>query len=163
MPRHPLIRLCSLFLALLLTACAAYQAQHAPPPAAPSGSEPSDVLPAAVHPAGEFTALSDGAQVSRIKGEVEEAKANLARKGQYSCCVRPACTECLLKYGHCHCREAVRKEGPCCGECTEAWIEGRGAVEGVTAWDVLEKKKKILEDANRKGGAPEKQEPPPHP
>ena len=160
MPRNPLIRLFSLFLALLLTACAAYQAQHSPPPAAPPGGEPGDALPAAVHPGGEFTALSDDAQVSRIKGEAEEAKSNLARKGQYACCVRPACTECLLKYGHCHCREAVRKEGPCCGECTEAWIEGRGAVEGVTAWDVLEKKKKILEDANRKGGTPEKQEQP---
>jgi hypothetical protein len=152
MPRSPWLRLFLLVLALSLTACAAYQAQHAPPPAAAPGSGPDDRLPEAAPPAGDFTALSDEAQVSRVRGEVEVAKANLARQGKYACCVRPACTECLLKYGHCHCREAVRKEGPCCGECTEAWIEGKGAVEGVTAWDVLEKKKQILEEANRKSG-----------
>ncbi|HEY0554893.1 MAG TPA: hypothetical protein VGG20_11545 [Thermoanaerobaculia bacterium] len=153
MPRKPVRRLLGLAMSLLLTACAAYQAQHAPPPAAPSAAgEPGEALPEAAHPEGNFTALSDGAQISRIKGEVEQTKANLAQKGQYACCVRPACTECLLKYGHCHCRDAVRKAGPCCGECTEGWIEGKGAVEGVTAWEVLERKKKILEDANGKAG-----------
>lgn len=151
MPHRPFARLLGLAMSLLLTACAAYQAQHAPAPAPAAGSAPEYDLPGTAHPAGDFSALSDGAQVSRIRGEVEEAKANLARKGQYTCCVRPACSQCLLKYGHCHCREAVKKDGPCCGECTEAWIEGRGAVEGVTAWDILEKKKKILDEANRKG------------
>jgi hypothetical protein len=78
--------------------------------------------------------------------------------------VEPPCTQCLLDYGECHCREAVRHEGPCCGECTEAWIDGRGAVEGVTAWELLERRKDVLERANRgeledgdEGG-----EPPPH-
>lgn len=150
MPRNPFARLLALAMSLLLTACAAYQAQHSPPRAAQAGPEDAAATLEAIRPPGDFTEMSDGAQISRIKGEVEQAKENLARKGQYSCCVRPACSQCLLKYGHCHCREAVKKDGPCCGECTEAWIEGKGAVEGVTAWDILEKKKKILEEANRK-------------
>jgi hypothetical protein len=150
MPRKPLVRLFSLLLAVLLTACAAYQAQHNPPRAVQAGPEDAAATLEAIRPPGDFTALGDDAQVSRIKGEVEQAKENLARKGQYSCCVHPACSQCLLKYGHCHCREAVKKDGPCCGECTEAWIEGKGAVEGVTAWDILEKKRKILEEANGK-------------
>jgi hypothetical protein len=150
MPRKPSIRLLALLMSLLLTACAAYQAQHNPPRAVQAGPEDVSATLEAIRPPGDFTALGDDAQVSRIKGEVEQAKENLARKGQYSCCVRPACSQCLLKYGHCHCREAVKKDGPCCGECTEAWIEGRGAVEGVTAWDILEKKRKILEEANGK-------------
>src|SRR5947199_3771004 len=148
MPRKPVRRLLGLAMSLLLTACAAYQAQHAPPPAAPSASgDPGEALPEAAHPEGNFTALSDGAQISRIKGEVEQTKASLAQKGQYACCVRPACSQCLLKYGHCRCREAVKKDGPCCGECTEAWIEGKGAVEGVTAWDIRGRHRKSLEDA----------------
>jgi hypothetical protein len=150
MPRNPLIRLLALAMSLLLTACAAYQAQHTPPRPVVAGPEGDAALLAAVRPPGDFTALGDDAQISRIKGEVEQAKENLARKGQYACCVRPACSQCLLKYGHCHCREAVKKDGPCCGECTEAWIEGRGAVEGVTAWQILEKKRQILEEANGK-------------
>jgi hypothetical protein len=150
MPRKPSIRLLALLMSLFLTACAAYQAQHTPPRAVQAGPEDVSATLEAIRPPGDFTALDDGAQVSRIKGEVEQTKASLAQKGQYSCCVRPACSQCLLKYGHCHCREAVKKDGPCCGECTEAWIEGRGTVEGVTAWDILEKKRKILEEANGK-------------
>lgn len=149
MPRRPPVRLLALLTSLLLTACAAYQAQHTPPRAVNAGPEDVAATLEAIAPPGDFTALGDEAQVSHIKGEVEQAKENLARKGQYSCCVRPACSQCLLKYGHCHCREAVKKDGPCCGECTEAWIEGKGAVEGVTAWDILEKKRKILEEANK--------------
>lgn len=150
MPRQPIVRLVSLLLAVLLTACAAYQAQHHPPRAVQAGPEDVSATLEAIRPPGDFTALGDEAQISRIKGEVEQAKESLAQKGQYSCCVRPACSQCLLKYGHCHCREAVKKDGPCCGECTEAWIEGRGAVEGVTAWQILEKKRQILEEANKK-------------
>ncbi len=150
MPRRPSLRLLALLMSLFLTACAAYQAQHAPPRAVQAGPEDVAATLEAIRPPGDFTALGDDAQISRIKGEVEQAKENLAGKGQYSCCVRPACSQCLLKYGHCHCREAVKKDGPCCGECTEAWIEGRGAVEGVTAWQILEKKRQILEEANGK-------------
>src|SRR4051794_22258366 len=89
-------------------------------------------------------------RTSPARGRAEQARETPARKGQSPGCAPPACSQCLLKYGHCHCREAVKKDGPCCGECTEAWIEGRGAVEGVTAWQILEKKRQILEEANGK-------------
>jgi hypothetical protein len=127
------VRFLGLVLALSLAACAAWQAQHAP-----SG--------------GHRHAAPSDARITRIQREVEAVKADLARQGRYACCVEPPCTQCLLKYGECRCREAIRKEGPCCGECTEAWIEGRGAVEGVTAWELLERKKKILDEVHEKGG-----------
>ena len=153
MIRTPPARLLALVLALVLAACAAYQAQHrAAAPPAPA----HEAAPAAVRPSGEFSELAPDLQISRIRGEVDEAKANLARQGRYACCVNPPCTECLLKYGQCHCRDVVRQQGPCCGECTEAWIEGKGAVEGVNAWDLLERKRKMLEEANRKGSGQEK-------
>ncbi|HKI03326.1 MAG TPA: hypothetical protein VKK31_15210 [Thermoanaerobaculia bacterium] len=162
MSRTPFIRLLGLSLALLLAACAAFQAQHQG--AAPSHDH-DHAHAAVIPPPGEFSELAEDGQIARIRGEVEEVKANLARQGRYSCCVHPACNECLLKYGQCHCRDVVRDEGPCCGECTEAWIEGRGTVEGVNAWDLLERKKKMLDDANRKGsgqGGGESEERPPH-
>ncbi|HEX9942721.1 MAG TPA: hypothetical protein VGG03_11935 [Thermoanaerobaculia bacterium] len=157
MSRNPLVRLLGLSLALLLAACAAYQAQHGQTAA---GEGHDHAAPSVVRPSGEFSELTADGQVARIRGEVEEVKATLAEKGKYACCVHPPCTECLLRYGECHCREAVRKQGPCCGECTEAWIEGRGTVEGVTAWEVLEKKKQVLDEVNRKKGGSEPE--PPH-
>ena len=158
MLRHPVIRLLALSLGLSAAACAAYQAQHQAPP--PRAAEPEQAT-VIVRPSGEFSELAPDLQMARVRGEVEEAKAGLARQGRYSCCVSPTCNECLLKYGQCHCRDAVRKEGPCCGECTEAWLEGKGTVEGVTAWEILERKKKVLEEANRQGSAEKEPAKPP--
>jgi hypothetical protein len=143
----------------VLTACAAYQAQHA-------GGSPREAASAPhehpMHPPSAlFTMQSSEEQLAHIHGEVAETKERLAEEGKYACCVRPACNQCLLKYGECRCREAVRKEGPCCGECTEAWVEGRGAVEGVDAWELLERQKQRARD----GGGEEKKEgneKPPH-
>lgn len=143
MRRSPVLRFFALCLALGFAACAAYQAQHG----GASGGAPSAAPPAAAQaPGRDYTELTDEAQISRVRGEVETTKANLAAKGMYACCVRPACNECLLKRGHCRCAEVVRHGGPSCGECTEAWVEGRGVVEGLNAWDLLGRRKKMLEE-----------------
>lgn len=155
MSRHRLLKLSGVLLALSLVACAAYQAQRA---SRREAEGRAGTPGASIAPDRQFTELPDGDQVARIRGEVDLVKQALARDGRYACCVEPACTECLLKYGECHCREAVRKEGPCCGECTEAWIEGRGAVEGVTAWELLERKKDVLRKVHEHGA---EQPPPP--
>ena len=127
MLRRPIDRLLALSFALSLAACAAYQAQHG---AAAARTAESGQAAATVRPSGEFSKLSPDQQAARVRGEAEEAKASLARQGRYACCIHPSCNECLHKYGQCHCRDAVRKEGPCCGECTEGWLEGKGTVEG---------------------------------
>lgn len=153
MLRPTLTRLLGLCLALTLAACAAYRAQH------DSAAAPGHVHAAMAGeaPGAEFTELPEARQLARVRGETEALKAQLAKTGRYACCVEPPCTECLLKYGECHCRDTVRKEGPCCGECTEAWVEGRGAVEGVSAWELLERKKDMLRQ-NGKGGPEPPQE-----
>jgi hypothetical protein len=146
----PLLRFCGLLLALSLAACAAYQAQHgAPSAAAPAGH---DEAMAVIKATGEFCEMPADRQAARIRGEVEHTKEELASQGRYDCCVAPACTECLMHHGECHCRDVVRKSGPCCGECTQAWIEGKGTVEGVNAWDLLERKKAMLKDTGKPGG-----------
>ena len=161
MLHHRLLKLSGLLLALTLVGCAAYQAQQSF--RREGEARPSAPQAASAAPDREFTELAEGDQISRIRGEAELVKAALAREGRYACCVEPACTECLLKYGECHCREALREEGPCCGECTEMWVEGKGTVEGISAWEVLERKKDVLRRINEQGGAAATQEPPPPP
>lgn len=148
--RRTAARFAALLFSLLLAACAAYQAQHSggSPGRAGGYAAPSEA------PSREFTELPADSQTARVRGEVEEVKTRLAAEGRYDCCVRPACSECLLRYGECHCQKAARHSGPCCGECTEAWLEGRGAVEGVTAWELLERKKKALQEGKARAGAP---------
>jgi hypothetical protein len=156
MSRHPLARLLILALALVLAACAAYQAQHQRAPAPPAASQ--GTAPAAIAPAGEFSELPPDLQIGRIQGEVAEVKTRLSQQGHYACCVDPPCNQCLLKFGRCRCREAVRKGGAdFCGECTEGWVEGRGIVEGVDVRDILERRRRSRDEANRDGG----EEPPP--
>jgi hypothetical protein len=138
MRRQTLLRGCGLLVAATLFACTAFRAQHAGRRAAPAPA------PAEESPAAAFTELGTDRQLARVRGEVSAAQRNLAQAGHYSCCVEPACNECLLKRGECHCRDLVRQSGPC-GECTEAWIEGRGVVAGVNARDLLERKKKLLD------------------
>jgi hypothetical protein len=150
MVERPLTRLLGLGLALALAACAAYEAQHAPPPssAAAAPGNPDAELAAILPPSGAFSELTPDGQIARIRGEVEQTKDVLAEEGKYACCVQPACTECLLKHHQCHCRDHIHQQGPC-GECTQGWIEGRGAVEGIDARDLLARKKQMLDTMNQ--------------
>jgi hypothetical protein len=140
--RSPVLRFPVLCVALALTACAAYQAQHGGAGGGP-GASPSTLW--TVAPGHDYTELSDDAQAARLRGEIEETKKNLAAKGMYACCVRPTCNECLLKRGQCRCATVARQGGPCCGECTEDWVEGKGVVEGLNAWDLLARRKELLD------------------
>jgi hypothetical protein len=144
---RPLTRLLGLGAALALAACAAYEAQHAPPPPSSPGN-PDAELAAILPPEGAFSELTPDGQVARIRGEVEETRTALAEQGKYSCCVRPACNECLLKHGQCHCRDHIHQQGPC-GECTQGWLDGRGTVEGIDAGELLERKLKSTDDTNQ--------------
>ena len=135
MHRSTAVRCLALLASLGLAACAAFQAQHARE--AVMGAE--SVAPSE-EPGQEFKDLSTDRQVTRVRGEVEEARWNLGSEGSYSCCVEPPCSECLLRHGACHCRDNVRRKRSACGECTGGWVEGRGVVEGVSAEEVLERK-----------------------
>jgi hypothetical protein len=147
--RKPTAAIAALFLVTLtIAACAAYHQQHAAMRrgAAAIAAEPSAPAPLpATAPAAEFNALPQPAQRAQVRGEVEAAKASLERDGHYRCCVRPTCNECLLKRGECRCRDVAAKGGPCCGECTEAWLQGHGTVEGLDALELLRRKVTMLD------------------
>jgi hypothetical protein len=140
---HTRAAVAALLVVLAAAGCAAYRHQHgAAAPHVFAAAPAQAVAPAAA----DFAALPEPAQGARLRGEVAEAKANLEKQGRYRCCVRPSCNECLLKRGECHCREVAAKKGPCCGECTEAWIEGHGAVEGLDALELLRHKLGMLNE-----------------
>jgi hypothetical protein len=132
-----------------LAGCAAYRYQHAPAPA--RKMQAAEAVPVRPAPP-EFKRLRSDAQTAQVRGEVEETKDNLAAQGHYSCCIKPACNECLIRRGECHCHDLVMKDSPC-GECTQAWIDGRGAVDGVNPIDLLKRKEQAA--VEQKGKQPE--------
>ena len=123
---------------LLFTGCSAYQAQKA------SGqTEESFSRSEAVQPKGdekilaEFETKPTGIKQATIISELDIYKLDLASQGKYNCCVEPSCNECAINHGECVCRFAIKKGGPCCGECTGAWLDGRGAVPGIDKEEIL--------------------------
>lgn len=130
----------AVFAALLLSSCAAYKAQHATadptPKPARTESTSSEAAPAPaahVHAAAEPMSGRQALLISELDKFQEELKAN----GLYDCCVKPACRQCAITAGECHCRRVIDANGPCCGECTQSWVEGRGNTEGVDREQVL--------------------------
>src|SRR4051794_13153614 len=125
--------------ALLCSTCAAYKAQH-------GGTDPNttrtedaarkvEVAPdATTHFEQQPLALKQAILVAELDKYTNELAAN----GKYDCCVKPGCRECVIRAGECHCRKVIDANGPCCGECTQSWIEGRGNTAGVDRQKVLE-------------------------
>jgi len=131
---------------LSLASCTAYRAQHASTDvprstaaAAAGAKEPAarNVLPDPKVVAAfqsQPLAVKQSMLISEIDRYVDELKA----EGKYDCCVKPACRQCAINAGECHCRQVIDASGPCCGECTQSWVEGRGNTAGVDREQVLE-------------------------
>jgi hypothetical protein len=125
--------------ALFFSTCAAYKAQH-------SGTDPNTTrneeaaqkveVPAAATTHFEQQPL--GLKQAILIAELDKYTTELAANGKYDCCVKPGCRECVIRAGECHCRKVIDANGPCCGECTQSWIEGRGNTAGVDREKVLE-------------------------
>ncbi len=125
---------------IVLSSCAVWDAQKSRPA---SAEGPSDAAPAiASKPAAsivdEFRRAPEGVKQATLTAQLDAYKQELAAAGKYDCCVKPGCNECVINTGECHCRIAVQKSGPCCGECTAAWVDGRGNIPGVDREKVLE-------------------------
>jgi hypothetical protein len=132
--------------ALLLSTCAAYHAQHAGADTNKTRSEKEVRTEMAAHaeaPVNPAVAAAFDSQPLAIKqtmliSELDKFQAELKANGLYDCCVKPACRQCALTAGECHCRKVIDASGPCCGECTQSWVEGRGNTAGVDREKVLE-------------------------
>jgi hypothetical protein len=127
--------------ALLLSSCAAYKAQHAGVDMNRTRSESAVreekvALDPAVAAAFDSQPLST--KQAMLISELDKYQAELKANGLYDCCVKPACRQCAITAGECHCRTVIDANGPCCGECTQSWVEGRGNTAGVDREKVLE-------------------------
>ena len=125
---------------LLFSRCAAYKAQHSGVDVNTTRSETAAREAVPVNPA--VAAAFDNEPLSMkqalLISELDKFQAELKANGLYDCCVKPACRQCALTAGECHCRRVIDANGPCCGECTQSWVEGRGNTAGVDREKVLE-------------------------
>ncbi len=123
----------------LFSTCAAYKAQHASTEPRSGFTEPA----AAHHDHGATPAAAPAAsdpllvRQAELISEIDRLQNDLKAEGKYDCCVTPACRQCAMTAGECHCRESIGKNGPCCGECTQSWVEGKGNIPGVDREQVL--------------------------
>jgi hypothetical protein len=125
---------------LLLTTCAAYKAQHADSDPKPATATPAahKEMPLSPAVAAAFDSEPLSSKQAMLISEIDKFQAELKANGLYDCCVKPACRQCAITAGECHCRHVIDASGPCCGECTQSWVEGRGNTAGVDREKVLE-------------------------
>jgi hypothetical protein len=128
--------------ALLFSSCAAYHAQHAATTtdANTTRTEAAARKEVALNPAvvAAFDSQPLSTKQAMLISELDKFQAELKEQGLYDCCVKPACRQCAITAGECHCRHIIDASGPCCGECTQSWVEGRGNTAGVDREKVLE-------------------------
>ncbi|HVR37600.1 MAG TPA: hypothetical protein VMU84_00780 [Thermoanaerobaculia bacterium] len=125
--------------AVLLSTCAAYKAQHAGPD--PNTTRPIESVQKVTsdpHVVASFESQPLGMKQAVLISELDKYMDELKANGKYDCCVKPACRQCAINAGECHCRQVIDASGPCCGECTQSWIEGKGNTAGVDREKVLE-------------------------
>lgn len=124
---------------LLFSTCSAYKAQHAG--ADPNTTRPAEAarqVPTDPHVVATFDSQPLGMKQAVLISELDKYTDELKANGKYDCCVKPACRQCAISAGECHCRAVIDASGPCCGECTQSWIEGKGNTAGVDREKVLE-------------------------
>jgi len=124
---------------VLLTTCTAYKAQHSGADANATRTESAarEIKPD-LKVAAAFDAQPLSLKQATLISEIDKYREDLKANGKYDCCVKPACRQCALTAGECHCRVVIEASGPCCGECTQSWIEGKGNTAGVDREKVLE-------------------------
>lgn len=133
-------RFLSMSMVLLFAGCSAYHSQKAELAAtgAPADrSEPVSAASADPEIVKRFERHNLLLKQATLLSELDLYKNELAAEGKYECCVSPGCNECPIRDGECHCKHTVAASGPCCGECTAAWIDGRGDIPGVDKEQVL--------------------------
>lgn len=72
----------------------------------------------------------------QLQRSINQYAAQLAREGKANCCVRPACSYCVIHAGECPCAKHVAANQPVCRECKGGWDAGEGVVPGKTAAEI---------------------------
>jgi hypothetical protein len=67
----------------------------------------------------------------QLHTELERVTQAAARKGQYSCCIAPACEFCAVHMAACPCGKNLAAGKGVCRECKGGWSVGEGRISGV--------------------------------
>ncbi len=74
----------------------------------------------------EIRFLSPNEKITKAKALLEEAKAELAQKGKYSCCIKETCNSCAFDHQNCGCYTSLKAGKPVCNDCYAGWQRGDG-------------------------------------
>jgi hypothetical protein len=75
-------------------------------------------------------AVKDAVKVLR------EEKQKLIERGEYGCCLKTPCDQCLINMGACPCGKNAKEGKPVCHECKGGWYANDGAIKGKKAGDI---------------------------
>ncbi len=75
-------------------------------------------------------------RLENVKSDLKFAKAELAKSGDYDCCIQPGCDWCVLHEGECACHDNLTAGKEVCPGCGLGWHNGKGVVQGVKASQV---------------------------
>ncbi|RMD61441.1 hypothetical protein D6833_08225 [Candidatus Parcubacteria bacterium] len=75
-------------------------------------------------------------RLENIRTELAAVKADLAKKGEYNCCIQPTCNWCALHEGGCECYDNLKAGEEVCPGCGLGWHNGQGVAPGIEASQV---------------------------
>jgi len=71
-----------------------------------------------------------GSSLTGLSGkDLEAIRDSLIAKGDYECCTRPGCFECVEQKRRCDCYSDIRKKDPICGQCLDGYRKGEGKLK----------------------------------
>ena len=121
---HALVVLAALFSLVVLGGCTAEETSTSN--GADSSPVSTDGGPAAV----------DLSNVN-LKDAVNAQMSAAADEGNYGCCLMMPCSQCIVNMGMCPCGMNAKDGKGVCHECKGGWAAGDGAIEDLTADDVM--------------------------
>ena len=62
--------------------------------------------------------------------------------GDYECCTKPGCFECIERKGRCDCYSDIRRKDPICGQCLDGYKKGEGKLKLVSIPELERREKK---------------------
>jgi len=74
----------------------------------------------------------DSSFVRLSETEKESLRDSLLAVGEYDCCTKPGCFQCIEEKGGCSCYQDLKKKDPICGQCLEGYKNGEGKLKLVS-------------------------------
>lgn len=70
--------------------------------------------------------LTPADKIKKAQALLIEARETLMTQGQYACCIKNGCYQCMLDHHDCGCYKLLKAGKPVCNECYAGWQRGDG-------------------------------------